>query len=123
MTRRRVSDMRVPYNSQFMRPALTMAVAIMAALVAAHGVHAAGPRTFAVEPEQSRAGIGVGKSGAFGFAGHTHEVEAPLTTGLVHLDPDDPMHGNVRLEFNAAAMRVSAMGPLPIELKTTIDLS
>jgi polyisoprenoid-binding protein YceI len=73
-------------------------------------VRAAGPRTFTVEPDQSHALIAVGKSGAFSFAGHTHEVEAPLTSGVVHLDADDPSHGDVRLEFNAAAMRVTGKG-------------
>jgi polyisoprenoid-binding protein YceI len=71
---------------------------------------AAGPRTFTIEPEQSRALIDVGKSGAFSFAGHTHEVEAPVASGLVHLDTDDPSHNSVRLEFNAAAMRVTGKG-------------
>jgi polyisoprenoid-binding protein YceI len=71
---------------------------------------AAGPRTFNVEPEQSRALIDVGKSGAFSFAGHTHEVEAPVKSGVVHLDTDDPTHNNVRLEFNATAMRVTGKG-------------
>jgi polyisoprenoid-binding protein YceI len=73
-------------------------------------VFAAGPRTFTVEPDQSHALIEVGKSGAFSFAGHTHEVEAPLTSGVVHLDADDPSRDDVRLEFNAAAMRVTGKG-------------
>jgi polyisoprenoid-binding protein YceI len=73
-------------------------------------VHAAGPRTFTVEPDQSRALIEVGKSGAFSFAGHTHEVEAPLTSGIVHVDADDASHDDVRLEFNATAMRVTGKG-------------
>ena len=74
---------------------------------------AAGPRTFNVEPAQSRAIVDVGKSGAFSFAGHTHEVEAPITSGVVHLDADDPSHDTVRLEFNAAAMRVTGKGEPP----------
>jgi polyisoprenoid-binding protein YceI len=72
--------------------------------------HAAGPRTFAVEPEQSRALIDVGKAGAFSFAGHAHEVEAPLSSGVIHLDADDASRADVRLEFNAAAMRVTGKG-------------
>ena len=71
---------------------------------------AAGPRTFSVEPEQSRALIDVGKSGAFSFAGHAHEVVAPITSGVVHLDADNPSRNDVRLEFNAAAMRVTGKG-------------
>jgi len=83
---------------------------LAATLAAGLGVHAAGPRTFAVEPEQSRALIDVGKAGAFSFAGHTHEVEAPVTSGAVRLDMEDPSHNSVRLEFNAAAMRVTGKG-------------
>lgn len=80
------------------------------AILGTVSVRAAGPRTFTVEPEHSRALIDVGKSGAFSFAGHTHEVEAPLTGGVIRLDTDDPSHADVRLEFNAAAMRVTGKG-------------
>jgi polyisoprenoid-binding protein YceI len=83
-----------------------VAIAVAGALV----LRAAGPRTFNVQPEQSRALIDVGKGGAFSFAGHTHEVEAPITSGIVHLDADNPSHDDVRLEFNAAAMRVTGKG-------------
>jgi len=92
-----------------MRPFLATA-ALTAALAVGPAVGAAALRTFMVEPEQSRALIDVGKSGAFSFAGHTHEVEAPLTSGVIHLDTDDPSHDDVRLEFNAAAMRVTGKG-------------
>jgi polyisoprenoid-binding protein YceI len=83
---------------------------VVIAVACASGLRAAGPRTFAVQPEQSRALIDVGKSGAFSFAGHTHEVEAPITNGVVHLDTDNPSRNEVRLEFNAAAMRVTGKG-------------
>jgi len=84
---------------------------VCAAVVAATlSLAGAGPRTFTVEPAQSRAMIDVGKAGAFSFAGHTHEVEAPLSSGVVHLDPDTPARSDVRLEFNAAAMRVTGKG-------------
>jgi polyisoprenoid-binding protein YceI len=71
---------------------------------------AASPRTFSVEPDRSRALIDVGKTGAFSFAGHSHEVEAPISGGVVHLDADDPSRSDVRLEFNAAAMHVTGKG-------------
>jgi polyisoprenoid-binding protein YceI len=97
-----------------MRPVLTMIAVTMTVIATGpatgQAVRAAAPRTFTVEPEQSRALIEVGKSGAFSFAGHTHEVEAPLTSGVVHLDADDPSHADVRLEFNAGAMRVTGKG-------------
>ena len=88
-------------------------VACAVAAAASVGLLAAGPRTFTVETQRSRALIDVGKSGAFSFAGHTHEVEAPLTGGVVHLDPEALSRSDVRLEFNAAAMRVTGKGDPP----------
>jgi polyisoprenoid-binding protein YceI len=87
-----------------------------AALSASIAVAAAGSRTFTVDTEHSRALIDVGKSGAFSFAGHTHEVEAPLTSGVIHLDPDALARSDVRLEFNAAAMRVSGKNEPPADV-------
>jgi polyisoprenoid-binding protein YceI len=92
-----------------MLKALVCAIAVSASI----GVLAAGPRTFAVDTQRSRALIDVGKSGAFSFAGHTHEVEAPLTSGVVHLDPDALSRSDVRLEFNAAAMHLTGKGEPP----------
>jgi polyisoprenoid-binding protein YceI len=89
---------------------LLAGAALTVALAGGHPSGAASPRTFAVDPEQSRALIEVGKSGAFSFAGHSHEVEAPLTSGVIHLDAADPSRDDVRLEFNAAAMRVTGKG-------------
>ena len=76
----------------------------------AASVRAAGPRTFTVDPERSRATIDVGKSGAFSFAGHTHEVDAPIKDGVVHLDADAPNKSDVKIDFNAAALRVTGKG-------------
>ena len=70
-------------------------------------------RTFTVDPARSRSLIEVGKSGAFSFVGHLHEVEAPIANGVVHLDPGDLSHADVRLEFDAAAMRVTGKGEPP----------
>jgi polyisoprenoid-binding protein YceI len=96
-------------NRKLMRLTLATA-ALTVALSEGHPLGAAAPRAFAVDAEQSRALIDVGKSGGFSFAGHTHEVEAPLTRGVIHLDADDASHDDVRLEFNAAAMRVTGKG-------------
>src|SRR4029077_7559432 len=70
-------------------------------------------RTFTVDTARSKAVIDVGKAGAFSFAGHTHEVEAPLTSGVVHVDPDNVSKSDLRLEFNAAAMKVTGKGEPP----------
>ena len=82
----------------------------LAGSLGAMSLAAAGPRTFTVEPERSRALIEVGKAGAFSFAGHTHEVDAPLKSGVIHYDADMPSRSDVKLEFNAAAMRVTGKG-------------
>jgi polyisoprenoid-binding protein YceI len=74
---------------------------------------AAGPRTFNVDTSRSRALIDVGKAGAFSFAGHTHEVEAPLTSGVVHVDSDNVSKSDIRLQFNAAAMKLTGKGEPP----------
>ncbi len=81
-----------------------------AALAASAAVIAAAPRTFNVDVQRSRALIDVGKTGAFSFAGHTHEVEAPLASGVIRLDTDALSRSEVRLEFNASAMRVTGKG-------------
>jgi len=94
--------MRAAFRSTALALALAGALPI--------GLRSAGPRTFTAERELSRVLINVGKSGAFSFAGHTHEVEAPLKSGIVHLDLDDPAHSDVRLEFDAAALRVTGKG-------------
>jgi polyisoprenoid-binding protein YceI len=92
-----------------MKTALPYALALAGSL-GTLSLLAAGPRTFAVDPAASRAMIEVGKAGAFSFAGHTHEVEAPIASGVVHLDAEMPARSDVRLEFNAAAMRVTGKG-------------
>src|SRR5215470_16954008 len=79
-------------------------------------VAAAGPRTFTVDPGRSKALIDVGKSGAFSFAGHTHEVEAPLTSGVVHFDPDTLSKSDLRLQFDAAAMKVTGKNDPPADV-------
>jgi polyisoprenoid-binding protein YceI len=54
--------------------------------------------------------IHVGKSGAFSFAGHTHEVVAPALSGEVTADPADLAASTVTLTFEAAALKVLPEG-------------
>ena len=95
-----------------MKQALIGVLALAGSLTLA----AAGPRTFTVDTSRSKALIDVGKSGAFSFAGHTHEVEAPLTSGVVHFDPDTVSKSDLRLEFNTAAMKVTGKGDPPADV-------
>ena len=85
----------------------------LVALAASLTLVAAGPRTFTVDPARSKALIDVGKAGAFSFAGHTHEVDAPLTSGTIHFDADAISKSDIRLQFNAAAMKVTGKDEPP----------
>jgi polyisoprenoid-binding protein YceI len=71
---------------------------------------AAAPRTFVVDPAASSVRIHVGKSGAFSFAGHHHEVVAPALSGEVRADPADLAASTVALTFEAAALKVLPEG-------------
>ncbi len=73
----------------------------------------AAPRTYLVDPAGSSVRIHVGKSGVFGFAGHTHEVEAPALTGEVTADPADLGASSVELTFEAGALKVLPQGEPP----------
>lgn len=71
---------------------------------------AAAPRTFVVDPAASSVRIHVGKSGAFSFAGHTHEVVAPALSGEVTADPGNLAASTVALTFEASALKVLPEG-------------
>jgi polyisoprenoid-binding protein YceI len=70
----------------------------------------AGPRTFVVDAGASSVRIHVGKSGAFSFAGHKHEVVAPVLSGEVAADPADLGASRVSLTFEAGALKVLPEG-------------
>jgi polyisoprenoid-binding protein YceI len=71
---------------------------------------AAAPRTFVVDPAASSVRVHVGKTGAFSFAGHKHEVVAPALSGEVTADPADLAASRVSLTFDAAALKVLPEG-------------
>jgi polyisoprenoid-binding protein YceI len=58
----------------------------------------------------------VGKSGAFSFAGHNHEVLAPAVTGRVTFDPSDWQRSAVVLQFDASALKVTGKGDPPADV-------
>lgn len=79
-------------------------------LAASVGLFLAGPSPDVLHVRNtSRVLIHVGKAGAFGFAGHAHEVEAPVT-GSVTIDRADPGRSTVVLEFATASLRVTGKG-------------
>src|SRR6185503_1033697 len=70
----------------------------------------AAPRTYVVDAAASSVRVHVGKSGAFSFAGHTHEVVAPALSGEVTADPADLAASTVSLTFEAGALKVLPEG-------------
>jgi polyisoprenoid-binding protein YceI len=86
----------------------THALAVLPLLCAAAA--GAAPRTYVVDPAASSVRIHVGKSGAFSFAGHNHEVAAPAVSGEVTADTADLEASRVALTFQAAALKVLPEG-------------
>jgi polyisoprenoid-binding protein YceI len=71
---------------------------------------AAAPRRYTVDAAASQVVIHVGKAGLFRFAGHGHEVVAPIHQGSAVVDPDHLESASVELAFPAAALRVTGRG-------------
>ena len=74
------------------------------------GAALAQPRRFTVDAGSSRFVVHVGKTGVFGFAGHEHEVVAPVHEGSITIDRDHLESSSVELIFEAAALRVTGRG-------------
>ncbi len=69
-----------------------------------------------IDPAGSRVSIEVGKTGAFSFAGHVHEVLAPAVSGRVTFEPTDWVHSAVSLKFDASALKVTGKGDPPSDV-------
>jgi polyisoprenoid-binding protein YceI len=70
----------------------------------------AAPRTYVVDAAASSVRVHVGKSGAFSFAGHKHEVVAPAVSGEIVADPAELGASRVTLTFAAGALKVLPEG-------------
>jgi polyisoprenoid-binding protein YceI len=84
--------------------------ALLPVLLAASAAAASAEQGYTVVAEQSAVRIHVGKSGVFGFAGHEHDVLAPVAQGTVVADPADLARSSVTLSFDAAALKVTGEG-------------
>jgi polyisoprenoid-binding protein YceI len=87
------------------RSAVLVALSVGCALPAP-----AAPRTYVIDPAASAVQVHVGKSGVFGFAGHTHEVAAQRFEGRVDADADDLARSSVEVSFEASGLTVSPRG-------------
>jgi len=70
----------------------------------------AAPRTYVLDASRSSVRVHVGKSGAFSFAGHTHEVAAPVASGEVVADAALLSASRVTLTFEAGTLKVLPEG-------------
>jgi polyisoprenoid-binding protein YceI len=68
---------------------------------------------YRVDPTSSEVLVQVGKAGLFKFAGHTHEVAAPIGEGRIEADAADLSRSSVTLTFQASALRVTGKGDPP----------
>ena len=68
----------------------------------------ASPRAYLVDGAASAVQVRVGKSGVFGFAGHSHEVVAGRFEGTVEADSDDLARSSVAMTFEASGLKVVA---------------
>lgn len=85
----------------------TALLALLAAPAAAES------RAYAIDPSASAVTIQVGRAGLFKFAGHEHEVLAPVARGEVRADPLDLPRSSVSLELRSAALVVTGRGEPP----------
>jgi polyisoprenoid-binding protein YceI len=66
--------------------------------------------TYTIDREGSHVVVHVGKTGLFGFAGHEHEIRAPLGRGTLIFDPAHVEMSSADLRFDARTLRVVAQG-------------
>ena len=78
---------------------------LLVALGAVAPFASAASTTYSVVDSKSSMKIHVGKSGALSFAGHRHEVQAPVS-GTVMADPANLSASSVDLTFASARLRV-----------------
>lgn len=67
-------------------------------------------RPFVIDASETAITIRVGKAGLFGFAGHDHEITAPVVHGRIILDAEDVSRAHVAVDFDATALHVTGRG-------------
>ena len=68
------------------------------------------PRPYTIDRAGSHVVVHVGKTGLFGFAGHEHEIRAPLDHGTLVVDLAHVETSSADLRFDARTLRVVAEG-------------
>jgi polyisoprenoid-binding protein YceI len=65
---------------------------------------------FAIDPATSTITLQAGKSGVLSFAGHDHEIVAPVSEGEITLDRMDISRSRISIRFDAKALKVTGKG-------------
>jgi polyisoprenoid-binding protein YceI len=68
------------------------------------------PERLVFDPASTTIVVHVGRSGVFGFAGHDHEIAAPIAGGEILLDRTDLSRSTIMAVFDATALRVTGTG-------------
>jgi polyisoprenoid-binding protein YceI len=89
---------------------------LVGALALAAWTSARAADVYEVDPGTSTMTIHVGKAGLFSFAGHEHEVTAPIASGRIEADAADLARSSVTLRFRAADLRVTGKDEPPNDL-------
>ena len=84
----------------------SLAVAVLALLLAGSGTALAQPAAFSIDPEASRVRVHLGRAGLLKFMGHEHEIDAPIAEGRLEVDPDDPARSRVDMRWEAALLAI-----------------
>lgn len=88
-------------------------VSVASVLAASSSLAWAQSHPYTIDPAGSRIVVHVGKTGLFGFAGHEHEIRAPLGGGTLIVDPAHVEASSADLRFDARTLRVVDQGEPP----------
>jgi len=70
---------------------------------------------YQLDVAKSRVTIAVGKSGAFSFLGHKHEVSGPIESASLDIDPDDLSRSHISIAIATASLKVSGVDEPPAD--------
>ena len=87
---------------------LLLAIATVAAGIV--GLTAQTTERFVIDPVTSTITLQAGKSGIFSFAGHDHEIVAPVSDGEIALDRLDISRSRISIRFDAKSLKVTGRG-------------
>jgi len=94
----------IPSGRHWIRWLMIASAAVPVALAAQN------PERLVFDPASSSLVVHVSRSGVFGFAGHDHEIAAPVVDGQISLDRTDLSRSTIIAVFDATALKVSGKG-------------